>query len=146
SQENCSKSVFAFAAGGVVTQTPRGGFIHALSGVHPTMYRRSSAAILGVCVLALMGCGDKPVEVSGIVTIDGTPVEGATVTYITEDGTKSYSGFTDASGKFDLTGSDSSKRGALRGDYKVTVIKAPKMAGPGGAVDPNDSEAMKMMA
>src|SRR5207253_1103951 len=88
---------------------------------------------------------DKPVSVSGVVTIDGTPVEGATVTYITEDGTKSYTGFSDASGKFDLTGSDG-KSGAMRGEYKVVVIKAPKMAGPGGAVDPNDPEAMKMMA
>jgi len=67
------------------------------------------------------GCGNRPSKVTGTVTLDGTPVEGATVTFIPVDGkARSASGSTSADGTFELT-TFKDKDGALPGDYKVTV-------------------------
>jgi hypothetical protein len=89
--------------------------------------------------LALSGCGPSYVPVNGVVTMDGKPVEGATVTFITEDGTQSASGQTDASGNFSLTAGG--KEGVLPGTYKVMVIKTKPTATPEEGGDP--AEAMK---
>lgn len=73
-------------------------------------------------------------KVNGVVTLDGNPVEGATVSFVSQDG-NTYTGFTDAQGNFSL--SSGSAVGALPGEYKVTVVKTPAlkageaMAAPG---------------
>jgi hypothetical protein len=92
--------------------------------------------------LALVGCGTKPVPVSGVVSLNGTPVEGATVIFMTADGNNAANGFTDSAGMFSLT--TGTQTGAYPGDYKVIVIKGPKVAGPEGmAID--SAEYMKQM-
>lgn len=77
---------------------------------------------------ALTGCGagaDRPalVPVSGTVTYNGTPVDGATVTFGTSDAAaRSPSGVTDSSGRFKLTTYDTND-GAPVGEYTVTIAK-----------------------
>ena len=80
--------------------------------------------------LAAAGCGGGPKGiptnyVEGIVTLDGSPVEGALVTFIpaAADG-KTATGYADNTGKYTLT-SDGGvpQKGALEGEYKVTVVK-----------------------
>jgi len=82
-------------------------------------------------LLLLAGCsGDgfpKTYPVTGMVTHEGAPVEGATVVLVhsTPDG-RSASGTTDAAGKFAVTTYFSpthQSAGALPGDYAITVSK-----------------------
>jgi hypothetical protein len=86
--------------------------------------RRNSVLLLA---LVTVGCGPKAVPVEGVVKLDGSPVEGATVTFVTADGKQSASGLTDASGHFSL--STATVPGAYPGDYKVIVVKNPQVAG-----------------
>jgi hypothetical protein len=80
-----------------------------------------------VLALVVAGCGPKAVQVEGVVKLDGAPVEGATVTFVTADGKQSASGLTDASGHFSLSTANAS--GAFPGDYKVLVVKNPEVKG-----------------
>lgn len=106
----------------------------------------SLAAVLGP--LALLGCGsDSDVAnrpdvfpVTGIVTLGGSPVEGATVTFVNTAGMapgeqasgRSSVGRTDASGRYELTTFESGD-GAAPGEYTVTVTKYEvQIAGGGG--------------
>jgi hypothetical protein len=101
---------------------------------------------LGVLLAALLlasGCGPGSVEVKGVVTLDGSPVEGATVLFISDDGKNSFRGMTDASGNFTLVG-ENSKAGVLPGSYKVTVVKQKGIAGAEGMVA-GSPDAMKAM-
>lgn len=109
------------------------------------MYRRigTAALLAGVLAVTAGGCGPRQVAVKGTVNLDGSPVEGATVDFIADDG-KSYSGFTDASGGFSLTGSDQ-KSGVPSGTYKVTVIKQPKLGADSGG-EPGQQDLSKAMA
>lgn len=107
------------------------------------MCRRFAVAGLLAAVLGVVGCSAKPVKVGGTVTLDGTPVEGATVTFMSEDGLKTYGGSTDAAGKFELAGNG--VEGALPGNYKVLVVKSKTIAG-GENMDPMSDEYKKAMA
>jgi hypothetical protein len=86
---------------------------------------RSALANPLLLMLFAVGCAgkDQPVKVTGKVTLDGRPVEGATVTFIPEKGNgRPAIAWTTAEGTFDLTtfrGND----GALRGTYKILVSK-----------------------
>jgi len=99
------------------------------------MIRRGAALAVAVLFASLVGCGGGLSKVEGVVTLDGTPVEGATVSFIPTSGKANLVvGQTDASGKFSLKTGD--KSGAPPGDYKVTVLKTPKIGG-------GDPEKMK---
>jgi hypothetical protein len=87
----------------------------------------------GSCLVALgalfcAGCtgddGPPTVPVTGIVTLNGTPVEGVTVTFIpaSEGAGESAVGVTDASGKYSLA-TRKKDDGAVVGKYKVTMAK-----------------------
>jgi len=104
------------------------------------MTRLKWTTVLAAAV-CLTGCSSRP-QVQGVVTLDGTPVEGATVSFISADGKDIFTGFTDASGKFTLQGNDQ-KPGAAPGTYKVTVVKTPAMKT--GPLDPNSPDYMKEM-
>ncbi len=98
---------------------------------------QSRSLLVGIVVLSLplmMGCGggeekEAPptVPVSGVVTYNGAPVEGATVGFqpIGMD-QKPATGTTGADGRFELTtyisGIDYAP-GAMPGDYQVTISK-----------------------
>lgn len=79
----------------------------------------------------MSGCGGGGAEpknrpqrtpVSGILTLKGTPVEGATVTLHPTQGGTAATGRTDASGKFVL-GTFSADDGAVAASYNVSVVK-----------------------
>jgi hypothetical protein len=101
--------------------------------------RAFSSCRVGVCLLALVvgaGCGGKgrlhPVE--GVVTLNGTPVEGATVMFVPEgDKGEHAHGLTDAAGHFTLK--TNNQNGVYPGKYKVLVSKSSvtiDQAGGGG--------------
>lgn len=80
-----------------------------------------------VAIATCLGCGGAPqipglVKVSGTVNFKGQPVEGATVNFRPESGTRAASGRTDANGVFQLTTLNPGD-GALPGNYKVSVSK-----------------------
>ena len=81
------------------------------------------------CLLATLGCGSrgshlpKTVPASGVVTLDGKPVDGAQVVLAPAGaGATGAFGVTNSSGHFSLRAYDE-KDGAIPGDYKVQVSK-----------------------
>jgi hypothetical protein len=81
-------------------------------------------------VVALAGCGGVGVDtvpVGGVVMLDGSPVEGASVTFLSDEtsGTRVATGKTDASGKFTLKTivGEQSADGAVQGTHKIMVAK-----------------------
>jgi hypothetical protein len=87
---------------------------------------------LTVLLVAAAGCDGRrtPVPVEGTVTLDGNPVEGATVTFHLLGDDKEgrpATGQTDKTGTFHLkTGTEA---GARPGEYKVVIVKSV-LAGP----------------
>jgi hypothetical protein len=80
--------------------------------------------IVGISVL--IGCGPsrpETVPVSGSVTLDGKPVENASVAFFPVDGGLPARGMTDASGKFTLM-TFVAGDGALPGNHRVSVTKS----------------------
>ena len=105
--------------------------------------RLLALACLLVSAVLVSGCGrSKAVKVSGIVKLDGEPVEGASVEFHPVDPSKgaSASGRTGSDGRFRLT-TKNPNDGAIPGEYKVVVKideirDAPQGAGtvPGGGM------------
>jgi hypothetical protein len=87
-----------------------------------------------VCFL-IAGCGsDRMVaNVAGIVTYDGEPLSGATVTFQPTSGQRPGIGQTDGAGGFEL-GTYGVNDGAVVGDHAVTVVL--REAGPEGMPKP----------
>jgi hypothetical protein len=99
-------------------------------------------------LLTAAGCGSETmsnlpatVPASGVVTLDGQPVEGAQVTFVPQGDTTGSGGATasigataatDRDGRFSLR-ANGEKEGAVPGSYKVQVSKtvAVKLDGPG---------------
>lgn len=90
---------------------------------------RSLAAtmILGLAVLA--GCDNAPQRdgpptyaVTGTVTQDGSPVDGATVRFQLVDGAQASTGVTNDQGRYVLA-TFAAGDGAPAGDYRVTITK-----------------------
>src|SRR5436305_14453351 len=86
-----------------------------------------------VCVLSVLlsayGCGSsghnlpKTVPATGVVTLDGKPVDGAQVVLVPAgQEITGASGVTDSSGRFSLRAYPE-KDGAIPGEYKVQVSK-----------------------
>lgn len=85
------------------------------------------ALILPVVLVPCAGCGQKSTgpktyPVTGIVTLKGEPVSGATVTFHGADGKSTAVGTTDAAGRYTLTAGPAGK-GALAGKYEVAIVK-----------------------
>lgn len=98
-------------------------------------------AVLCGGLLLLTGCGgssDGPpyATVSGVVTLDGNPVEGATVIFTPKGPGTMSMGLTNADGAFSLMTS-TGKRGAAVGDHAVTVtlMIQPEQKATGSADD-----------
>ena len=99
-----------------------------------------------VFLLFLSGCGPKGPkvhQVEGIVTLDGTPVEGANVSFVPIrasdpndlSGPLLAGGATDAAGKYTLSTSRGSAigGGTTMGEYNVSIVKksmANALSGP----------------
>src|SRR5262245_61830975 len=101
------------------------------------MSRFISLRVGMVAVLLLVaGCGDGSglVRVRGVVKLDGEPLAGATVVFVTQQpGGRDAYGATDANGAFELT-TLNPRDGAAPGKYKV-VIQPPV---EGGSATPFD--------
>jgi len=102
------------------------------------------AVVLLGSVLAL-GCGGqqdagrpKTVPVTGTVTHNGEPVEGATVAFQASGGSQSAIGVTDAGGKYTLTTFESGD-GAVPGAYQVKIFKYKVETGPAAAGEDSDN-------
>jgi hypothetical protein len=89
-------------------------------------------ALLGVVLIGCGGRGTTPVQ--GVVTLDGTPVAGATVLFMPDgqDGRRPASGFTSSDGTFRLTTYEPDD-GALPGKYRVVIQKTEAAKDPGAA-------------
>ncbi|MFM8570638.1 MAG: hypothetical protein ACKOAU_03475 [Pirellula sp.] len=105
--------------------------------------RRLLKAYLPAAVLCLvslpLGCNGKKlptiVKAEGVVTLDGTPVENATITFISEKTDYHAVGNTNAQGKFAMRVSRSEYNGAIGacpGSYKVEILKSVISGGKGG--------------
>lgn len=95
------------------------------------------------------GCGGssgpKTVPVTGTVTLDGTPVAGATVTFspTVTDGGRTSVGVTDNEGKFSLLAAGAGA-GVVPGSYMVGISKTSGAATP-AAQPASQEEAMKQI-
>ena len=80
---------------------------------------------LGVCML--LGCDSGFTKVTGIVTLDGKPIEGADLYFAMETNPSIYAiGKTDQNGKYSVStfrGGDRAITGAIPGEYLVTIVK-----------------------
>lgn len=82
--------------------------------------RLSGLSFLLMATLILAGCQDSKLgSVTGVVSIDGKPVEMASVSFIPDFGRASV-GSTNEKGEYVLNYT-SSKKGALIGKHKVTI-------------------------
>jgi hypothetical protein len=87
---------------------------------------------LTLCFLGLtIGCSksENLRSVTGIVTYQGAPLEGAIVSFIPDssDGLPG-SGITNANGQFEILPGRAGLKGLKPGSYKVTVVKKEKSA------------------
>ena len=102
--------------------------------------------LLLVGLLVLTGCGGTGSSlnvqyVEGVITLDGEPLEGATITFISQGaGGQDAGGLSAARGIYKLTspGGDP-ERGTLVGEYAVTIRKIEI---EGGAADPDSYTAV----
>jgi hypothetical protein len=84
----------------------------------------SSLAWILVCISTMaVGCGPsiEVAEVTGVVTMDGKPMDMIYIEFWSTNGPRSFA-TTDADGKFELTFEDEARRkGAVPGDHKVSL-------------------------
>lgn len=95
------------------------------------------AGLLGVLALALAGCQQEVVPVSGRVTVNGQPLAGAVVTFQprqmrppTEKPGAGSVGRTDDQGRFVLRQVSPSRYGAVVGEHAVTIVPSDAGGGP----------------
>lgn len=108
------------------------------------MVRFAGTVLVALPILAMLGCtGAKSrdtVPVSGTVTLDGKPVEGAQVVFTpTGGGGAAASGKTDSSGVYRLTTREPND-GAKPGSYLVSVSKTEVVDPTAGVIKPGMSE------
>lgn len=101
------------------------------------------ARIISCLLVLLVGCGKQPADVptvpihpvSGVVTLDGKPIEGARLTLISLQGQQpgdiTPNGISDAEGKFQIS-TYSVGDGAPDGAYAITV-SWPEIRNAGGS-------------
>src|SRR5687767_15968409 len=90
------------------------------------MIRRIAIGLptLSLLLLAGMGCSKKNHQVTGTVTVDGSPRAQVRVMLTPTDGRgRDANGITDESGKFSI-GTLAAGDGATPGEYKVTFVIA----------------------
>ena len=90
--------------------------------------------------LVLAGCGGGPklVPVAGVVTLDGDPLEGATLSFIPLEGNTVATSGTEvsgASGNFQMT--FKGRSGLAPGTYRVLVSKTEEIEPPDGREIPD---------
>jgi len=88
--------------------------------------RRARTVLAAAVLLAGAGCGRQFYPVEGVVTLDGKPVEGATISFIPDEGSQGpvANGLTRKDGSFRLE-THRAGDGVLAGTYKVVISKTP---------------------
>jgi hypothetical protein len=93
---------------------------------------RIMLCILAAVAVATNGCNQQVgpvgevievVDASGVLTFQGKPLEGFTVTFMPVTGQRPASGISDATGKF-ILGTNGANDGAEAGSHKVAVVWA----------------------
>ena len=113
------------------------------------MLRFSLSLLVCVAVMvALTGCAPTndvgAAKVTGAVTYNGNPVEGATVSFVPSgEGGKMAAGTTDAQGKFTLTTVQAGD-GAVPGAYQVAISKVEGSASSGEIQTEEEARAAAM--
>ncbi len=120
--------------------------------IRTVKYCSFAGLVLTAVALAMVtGCsrGDgrpKTYPVTGTVTLNGTPVDGATVVFVPKSpaqpgaqGPQAATGTTDASGKYVL-GTFARGDGAIPGEYLVRVFKYPAPPPPTGGSGSSEEE------
>ena len=83
-----------------------------------------SYLLIAVVSLAFVGCGSekgpRTVPAEGVVTLDGQPVDGAAVVFVSKGGAFSAMAMSDEEGKFSLDAFEY-KTGAVPGEYYALV-------------------------
>lgn len=101
---------------------------------------------------AFSGCGPATkagpsglVPVSGTVSLDGSPLPGATVSFIPVDSNagSDAGGVTDQSGKYELKAGEGAGTGAKPGEYRVVVSRLMKDGSP--VMADKDKSPMQLM-
>lgn len=92
------------------------------------MTRISKTITLVLLLLSVFGCGkNKPIRteaVTGVVTLDGVPVEGANIVFSPKDGGNPGYGISGPGGAYTLqTLLGASGKGTTTGEYAVSVTK-----------------------
>ena len=96
-----------------------------LDGLGMCLVSLRQMAVVGILTAA--GCSSNPAiypevaDVVGVVTLDGQPLEGATITFAPEAG-RASSGVTDSTGRYNLNYTGSI-RGAMLGAHRVMIKK-----------------------
>ena len=106
--------------------------------------RLKVAVALAASMGFLCGCGgERPIKVSGKITINGEPVEGIKVQFVPVLASgRPASGSTDKDGQFELTAVENND-GAFPGEYKVVLVYAPALeTGPGDSTKDVMKKAM----
>ena len=93
---------------------------------------RSFVLLVFLSLAAITGCqrGPRIVPVSGVIMLDGKPVEGAAVMYLLKPGGRVATGVTDALGRYTLT-THPTGDGAYEGVHDVTVSLYRDESSPG---------------
>lgn len=109
-----------------------------------TSWRAVALTVFSVALAGMVGCGRTgPVVeyVEGTVTLNGAPVDGATVAFKPVDGGLPASGITDTAGVYRLNALNAKPgKGTAAGDYLVSVLKWKDPAeGAGPPPDPSDT-------
>jgi hypothetical protein len=106
--------------------------------------KHSAVCCFLICFSAALGCSSagsklpKTVPASGVVTLDGKPVDGAQVVLVPAgEGTTGAFGVTNSSGRFELR-AYAEKPGAIPGEYKAQVSKTIEVKLK-GSVDGGDA-------
>ena len=104
-----------------------------------------SRCTLAICLALLVttGCskekGPRTVPAEGIVTLDGAPVEGAAVVFVSDGGAYSAMGMSDVEGKFSLDAFEF-KTGAVPGKYFAIVTKTVEITSNSPEVKGEEAE------
>lgn len=98
----------------------------------------SAVCLASISVAIFMGCRGSEwpptYKSTGIVTLDGSPVERASITFHPRDGQTPANGTTDANGVYELS-SFNAGDGAEPGSYGISIQKFPAIqidSAPGG--------------
>ena len=105
-----------------------------------------ATAISSCVLLAATGCDSGPPTgtVTGVVTMDGEPLDSALVTFVPKEGGQSALGKTNEVGEYELY--RRGEPGALLGPYKVTVTTLHNDSPDSPLQAPSDSEAYMQQA